>query len=415
MKAFLKSNSKQIASPTIKITDSKSESNRLLILQRLYPNISIENLSESDDTKILKQALSSSSSTINVHHAGTAMRFLTAYFATSVGSEIILSGSARMHQRPIKILVDALRDLGAQIEYLEEEGYPPIKIFGKKLKGNSVHVKANISSQYITALMLIAPALEKGLTIILEGEITSRPYIEMTLSILKKLGINCSISGNKIQIEVKLAIDPVSIMVESDWSSASYFYSLVALSEKSSVTLRNYYKKSLQGDSALVSIFKKLGVDTVFNASETSIFLTKFQTDIPKNIFFDLADTPDIAQTIAVTCFGLGVGCKLSGLHTLKIKETDRLSALKKELTKLGAQVTISNNSFELKANSSRVFSELNKNIVIDTYDDHRMAMSFAPLSLLFPITIDHAMVVTKSFPSYWRDIAMMGVDIDLQ
>ena len=181
------------------------------------------------------------------------------------------------------------------------------------------------------------------------------------------------------------------------------------------MTLHNYFKDSLQGDSALVSIYRTLGVDTVFNTSEASICLTKVQNEIPKNIYLDLADTPDIAQTIAVTCFGLGIGCTLKGLHTLKIKETDRLSALKIELTKLGAQVKISKNSFELQARSSRVFSELNKNIVIDTYDDHRMAMSFAPLSILFPITIDNAMVVTKSFPTYWEDIAMMGVDIDLQ
>jgi len=416
MKASLKSKEISGVEARIAVTGSKSESNRLLLLQALYSNISIENLSNSDDTVVLKQALEATSSAVDIHHAGTAMRFLTGYFASTEGVDVVLSGSDRMHQRPIKILVDALKSLGANIEYLEVDGYPPVRIYGRKLEGDFVKMKANVSSQYISALLLIAPSLPKGLTLELEGVITSAPYIKMTLALLNQLGVTTSFEQNTIHVFPKEVIGDTSFVVESDWSSASYFYSLIALSNDSKVTLTSYSAESLQGDAALSDIYRSLGVDTVFNASEMTITLSKSRTKISNLISLNLSNTPDIAQTIAVTCFGLGIGCRLTGLHTLKIKETDRLSALKIELEKLGAAVSITNDSLELEINSDTAFSEANSEVYeIDTYQDHRMAMAFSPLALKFPLRINDPMVVTKSFPSFWEDLSKMGIAVDFK
>ena len=416
MKASLKSKEISGVEARIAVTGSKSESNRLLLLQALYSNISIENLSNSDDTVVLKQALEATSSAVDIHHAGTAMRFLTGYFASTEGVDVVLSGSDRMHQRPIKILVDALKGLGANIEYLEVDGYPPVRIYGRKLEGDFVKMKANVSSQYISALLLIAPSLPKGLTLELEGVITSAPYIKMTLALLNQLGVTTSFEQNTIHVFPKEVIGDTSFVVESDWSSASYFYSLIALSNDSKVTLTSYSAESLQGDAALSDIYRSLGVDTVFNASEMTITLSKSRTKISNLISLNLSNTPDIAQTIAVTCFGLGIGCTLTGLHTLKIKETDRLSALKIELEKLGAAVSITNDSLELEINSDTAFSEANSEVYeIDTYQDHRMAMAFAPLALKFPLRINDPMVVTKSFPSFWEDLSKIGIAVDFK
>jgi 3-phosphoshikimate 1-carboxyvinyltransferase len=416
MKAVLKKANPPEGPLTIAVTGSKSESNRLLLLQAIYPSIQIENLSESDDTKVLQKGLKITRGNVNIHHAGTAMRFLTAYFAVKEGAEVVLSGSDRMHQRPIKILVDALKELGAHIEYLKEEGFPPLRILGKKLTGNTVSIQSNVSSQYISALLLIAPSLPNGLTLKLEGVVTSVPYIEMTLSLLKKLNVSCSFFGNIIKIESQKQVATTTFTVESDWSSASYFYSAVALSKHTEVTLKSYSEKSLQGDAALVTIYKTLGVDTVFNGTETSIRLLKNGNKIVDFLSLDLSSTPDIAQTIAVTCFGLGIGCRLTGLHTLKIKETDRLSALKNELELLGAIVTITAESLELRSNGGKNPSELNKkSSSIETYQDHRMAMAFAPLGLLFPLVIYDPMVVTKSFPAFWDELIKLGISVDLK
>lgn len=416
MKALLKKANLPQTPLTIAVTGSKSESNRLLLLQAIYPSIQIENCSESDDTKVLQEGLKIIKGPVDVHHAGTAMRFLTAFFSAKDGAEVLLSGSNRMHQRPIKILVDALRDLGAHIEYVNEEGYPPLRILGKKLKGNKVLVQSNVSSQYISALLLIAPSLPNGLTLKLEGIATSVPYIEMTLSLLEKLKIKCSFSGNTIKIEPKEKVAATSFTVESDWSSASYFYSSVALSNNTELTLKSYSEKSLQGDAALVSIYNALGVNTIFNTSQTAITLFKSKQEIVDFLLLDLSNTPDIAQTIAVTCFGLGIGCKLTGLHTLKIKETDRLLALKNELEKLGAIVTITSDSLELQRNNGKNPSELNKNSSsIETYQDHRMAMAFAPLGQIFPLVINDPMVVTKSFPTFWEEMVKLGLTVDFK
>lgn len=388
------------------ITGSKSESNRLLILQALYPNLTIENLSNSDDTRTLQNALEITQGTVDVHHAGTAMRFLTAYYASQKGKNILLTGSERMQQRPIGVLVDALRDLGAEITYAGEEGYPPLQITGTTLNKKAVSIQADVSSQYISALMLIAPSLSNGLTITLDGEVTSVPYIKMTLSLLNSIGIIGSYSENKITIENHKKANPKTIVVESDWSSASYFYSLVALSGIS-VELRSYRENSLQGDAALAELYEPLGVETQFNAKNNSITLSSNNNPRAEHLMLHLADTPDIAQTIAVTCFGLGMGCTLTGLHTLKIKETDRLTALKTELSKLGASISVTSDSLTLKP------SEItNEWVMIETYNDHRMAMAFAPLSCKIPIKVNDPDVVSKSYPSFWTDLEKMGIQV---
>lgn len=388
----------------ITISGSKSESNRLLILQQLYPDLQIENLSDSDDTYHLQEALFSDDTIADVGHAGTAMRFLTAFFATQEGVTKVLQGSERMHNRPIQILVDALRDLGADINYIEKEGYPPLKISGKKLTKNKVSINGNVSSQYISALMLIAPSLEKGLEIELIGEITSVPYINMTLQLLHQLEVEAKFEGQFIKIKPKSTIKKQTVVVESDWSSASYFYSIIALSEVgSSVKLSAYKKDSLQGDSCLEEIYKNFGVTTTFE--ENTILLTKEKKHNSEVFEQDLKNAPDIAQTIAVTCFGLGITCDLSGLHTLKIKETDRLEALREELTKLGADISVTNESLHLKSSS-----EIKENIQIATYNDHRMAMAFAPLALKVSIEILDAEVVTKSYRNFWKDMFYVGI-----
>jgi 3-phosphoshikimate 1-carboxyvinyltransferase len=381
----------------VEITGSKSETNRLLILRKFYPEVSIQNISNSDDSITMQRALESSLKEINIGHAGTAMRFLTAYFSVKEGSKIVLTGSHRMKNRPIKILVEALKDLGAQIEYVEKEGYPPLKITGKKLLKNSIAIDGNVSSQYITALLLIAPTLENGLQLTFKGEVTSVPYINMTLQLLKQLNIEYLWSDNSISVKATPNIQPTNITVESDWSSASYYYSMVALVPNSTVQLTSYRKNSLQGDSVLSSIYKDLGVITEFKSNALILKNTNPSSIVPVNL--NLQNAPDAAQTIAVTCFGLGIACHLTGLHTLKIKETDRLVALKTEIEKLGGEVIITNDSLQLKA--SRV---INENISIGTYKDHRMAMAFAPLALKVPIKIEEADVVSKSYPTFWED-----------
>lgn len=409
MKAILKRGNFPSKNIKINISGSKSESNRMLILQAQFPNISIENLSESDDTKVLKEGLKTTKGIVDVHHAGTAMRFLTAYFAAKEGAEIILTGSQRMQERPIGILVDALKSLGAEIEYLKNEGFPPLKIKGKSIQKSEVAIEANISSQYISALMLVAPMLPKGLKISLEGKTTSIPYIEMTLSLLKNIGIKGNFSRNEITISSAESIEKTTLVVESDWSSASYFYSLVALFEDTKLTLGSFSEESLQGDAALVQIYDSLGVQTVFDTSTKTISLSKKNTELPDSLLLDLSNTPDLAQTIAVTCFGLGISCKLTGLHTLKIKETDRLLALKNELEKLGATIQVDESSLNLEKSS-----KINSNIIIETYQDHRMAMAFAPLSLKTNLTINNAEVVSKSYPNFWKDIQKTGINLEL-
>ena len=348
--------------------------------------------------------IQSSSNEINIGHAGTAMRFLTSYFSVKENSEIVLTGSHRMKNRPIKILIDALTSLGAKIEYVEKEGYPPLKITGRKLTKSIVEIDGNVSSQYITSLLLIAPTLENGLQLKFKGKITSVPYIKMTLTLLAELGVGLSWNDDTITIQPKPIIENKTIVVESDWSSASYYYSLCALSPNSEIILSSYKKTSLQGDSVLSEIYKNLGVETVFK--ENSILLKNTKTLDFSLLSLDLINAPDIAQTIAVTCFGLGIECFLTGLRTLKIKETDRLVALKCEIEKLGGKVEITNETLHLKPST-----KINQNISVATYDDHRMAMAFAPLALKVPMQIEDPNVVSKSYPTFWKDFNQLTIN----
>ena len=398
----------------MKITGSKSETNRLLLLQALYPNLVLENTSTSDDSEVMIKALGAQYPKpktqypkIDVHHAGTAMRFLTAYFAAQDGFEVQLTGSSRMKERPIKILVDALNELGAEISYIEKEGFPPLKIKGKKLTESKVSLPANVSSQYISALLLIAPKLENGLELTLEGEITSVSYIKMTLALLNEIGVETSFVENKIIVKPQSAIQNSEFAIESDWSSASYWYSIVALSEiGTQITLSSFKENSLQGDAVIAEIYRNFGVETVFNTNH--MLLRKVENLKPETLNLKLNNSPDIAQTIAVTCFGLGISCHLTDLHTLKIKETDRLEALKIELTKLGAAISITNDSLILEQSEN-----IKPNIRISTYQDHRMAMAFAPLALKVPIIIENAEVVSKSYPTFWEDFKQFGFSIE--
>ncbi len=408
MKLLLKAPQNKINSK-IAITGSKSESNRLLLLQAIFPEIEIANLSNSDDSTLMQAALKQDSNLVDIHHAGTAMRFLTSFFATREGKEVVLTGSQRMQERPIKILVDALRTLGATIQYEKNEGFPPLRIKGQKITKSAVQMQANVSSQYLSSLLLIAPSLENGIQLTLQGEITSLPYLKMTLALLDQLGISSDFQGNQITVYPAKTVHKKKLVVESDWSSASYFYSLAALAEEATIQLSSYKEQSLQGDSALARIYKYFGVTTTF--SDHTITITKSgvnKVEENNTLKLDLTQAPDIAQTIAVTCFGAGKGCHLTGLHTLKIKETDRLEALKTELTKLGAIIKVTDKELILEPSKN-----IRSNIAVNTYNDHRMAMAFAPLALKTDIIINDAEVVSKSYPDFWKDMQQIGIQTE--
>jgi len=353
----------------------------------------------------MQEALESTSEVVDVHHAGTAMRFLTAYFSHLEGHEVVLTGSTRMQERPIKILVDALRSIGAYIVYEKVEGFPPIRIKGKKLLGGTISLASDISSQYISALLLLGPVLEKGLKLNLVGKITSIPYIKMTLALLNNIGITTSFKDQLIRVGSVNKIKKINQVVESDWSSASYFFSIVALAKKAKISLTSFKKASLQGDVVLLDIYEQLGVSARFE--EDILHLKKESKPLPDSIQLDLSKAPDIAQTIAVSCYGLGVGCDIVGLHTLKIKETDRLKALYIELTKLGAKIKVTNESLHLSPHTNFI-----KNCSISTYNDHRMAMAFAPLALKIPLKIEESSVVSKSYPDFWNDLRKLDFEI---
>ena len=390
----------------IKISGSKSESNRLLILRAYSSFFKIINLSDSDDTKTMLSALKSEDENIDISHAGTAMRFLTSYYSSIINSSKILTGSARMKQRPISILVDALNKLGADIEYIENEGYPPIKLRGKLITNNKVSLPANVSSQYISSLMMLGISLKDGLKINLSTKMISLPYIKMTKILIERLGGKVVIQSNNIIIQPFLSQDISDQTVESDWSSVSYFYSLVALSNYSEITISTFFKKSIQGDSRIENIYRQFGVETSFR--DNKIYLKKNNVKLPDTISINLEDNPDLAQTIIVTCLGLGIDCHLEGLQTLKIKETDRLLSLKNEIKKFDVDfIEVSDQSITL-----RNTSKLKSGVTVDTYNDHRMAMSFAPLSLINPIIINNPEVVSKSYSNFWNDLKSVGFNI---
>ena len=390
----------------INISGSKSESNRLLTLRAYTSFFNINNLSDSDDTKTMISSLKSDKEEINIGHAGTAMRFLTSYYSSIVNSSKILTGSSRMKERPILILVEALNNLGADIEYIDKKGYPPIKINGKLIYGNEIALPADVSSQYVSSLMMLGVSINQGLKIKLSTKITSLPYIDMTKKIIERIGGIAEVKPDEIIIKQLVSNKIPDQTVESDWSSASYFFSLVALSDSSDLILSSFFHNSIQGDSRIVEIYKQFGVETKF--LNDKIYLKKNNIHLPDSISINLRDNPDLAQTIVVTCLGLGVDCKLEGLHTLKLKETDRLIALKREIEKFDVDsITISDQSITLKNNS-----KLKSGVIIDTYDDHRMAMSFAPLSIIHPITVVNPEVVSKSYLNFWSDLRSIGFKI---
>ena len=393
-----------ISQKKITISGSKSISNRLLILQSIFPNITIKNLSTSDDTRHMSDALKSSSSKINIGHAGTAMRFLTSLFSVKKNSIVEIYGSKRMHKRPISILVKSLKEIGAKIEYLENSGFPPLKITGQKLKSNKLKIDSSISSQFISSLILISPKIEGGLEIEMTGKDTSAPYIEMTMDLLKKIGVLVKHQHNIISINQKDKINAIDIIVEPDWSSASYFYSIVSLAEIGyCLELVNFNSHSIQGDKRVTKIFELFGVKTTF--LDKSIRLEKI-SKAKKIISLDLSSNPDLAQTIAVTCLALKISCKLTGLHTLKIKETDRIIALENEIKKFNIFPVVTNESIEFNA-SKAIFNATK----ILTYEDHRMAMAFACLAIKTDLEIEDSGVVSKSYPEFWEHVSSIGIN----
>ena len=364
----------------------------------------LENLSDSDDTLVLAEALDNKNDIIDIGHAGTSMRFLTAYLCTQPG-DFTLTGSHRMKQRPIGPLVDALKQLGARISYVEEEGYPPLRIKGGKLSGGSIEIDAGISSQFISAMMMIGPTLEGGLTIGLNGDVVSASYIEMTLSLMKSFGAEASFDGKQIRIaEGKYSLE--AFRVESDWSGASYWFQAAALLPGSEIKLPHLYRNSLQGDSVLVQIFDAMGVNSEF--SDEGLILRSRKADLPHRFEYDFTGCPDLVQTLAVSLCALGIPFRFTGTITLKVKETDRIAALQTELKRLGYVLAADPRGEWLEWDGSRCEQETEA--VIRTYHDHRMAMAFAPLAIrLGKIIIEDPGVVSKSYPAYWQDLEKAG------
>lgn len=400
----------QLEQVTVELPLSKSESNRQLIINALTPGASpLQRVAHCDDTEALLGALDADGGTINIGAAGTAMRFLTAYFACKPGADVTLDGSERMRQRPIAPLVDALRSLGAEIDYVDAEGFPPLKIHGVKLSGGEVEMDANVSSQYVSALLMVAPAMSGGLTLRLRGQIVSAPYIRMTLSLMEAAGVKAVFNEDLGIISVPAGVyRPTLPPVEADWTAASYWHAVAAISSES-VTLKGLRQRSLQGDSVVGKLFEVTGLRSEFDADgNLSISLTP---DAGAVLRADLSDTPDLAQTLAVSCCLLSVPFVFSGLETLRIKETDRLAALQMELSKLGFILDI-DGSGTLIWRGAR-FEPDEEIEPIATYDDHRMAMAFAPAALFFPgLQINDAQVVSKSYPDFWQHLASLGFQL---
>ena len=392
---------------TITLPSSKSISNRTLILNALSgcPQ-DIQNLSDCDDTEVLVKALGFEECDFDIKAAGTAMRFLTALLATKEGSWTI-TGTERMKNRPIKLLVEALRSVGGKIEYMEKEGFPPLRIHGSQLQGGKISMAGNVSSQYISALLMIAPLMKNGLTLQLKGEVVSKPYIHLTIELMKIFGVDAEWNGATIDIHPQ-SYKPVSFTVESDWSAASYWYEIAALS-KVEITLKGLFENSLQGDSAVARLFEPLGINTVFTTGGVILKQANRQT---QTMEYDFEDEPDLAQTFVTTCCLLNIPFHFTGLQSLKIKETDRIEALKNELRKLGYLLEDSNNSI-LTWDGKRCEAEATP--TIKTYEDHRMAMAFAPAALVrqHGITIANPEVVSKSYPYYWEDLQKAGFSIE--
>ena len=389
---------------TIQLPSSKSISNRALIINALgngthHP----ENLSDCDDTRVMIRALNDDKETIDIMAAGTAMRFLTAYLSVTPGTRII-TGTERMQQRPIQVLVNALRELGADIEYVANDGFPPLRITGRELRKDTISLPGNVSSQYISALLMIAPVLTNGLTIRLTGDIILRPYINLTLQLMNDFGVRAEwTDDHRLKVEPQ-AYHSTPFYVESDWSAASYWYQIVALSKEAEVTLPGLFKDSYQGDSQVAGIFRSLGVETIYK--DKTVILRKNGKSVER-LDYDFINQPDLAQTFVVTCALLNIPFRFSGLQSLKIKETDRMAALITEMRKLGYILHETDGSV-LSWEGERCTTE--EHPAIDTYEDHRMAMAFAPTCLALPeILINNPQVVSKSYPRYWEDLRQAG------
>ncbi len=401
---------------TITLNGSKSIANRALIIRALCEqDFPIHKLSNSKDTVLMDGLLKSNSDIRDAGAAGTTFRFMTAYLSMQQGTQI-LTGTERMKQRPIGVLVDALRKLGANIDYMENEGYPPLKIhspdgFGKS---NQVTISAGTSSQYISALLMIAPTLPNGLELILDGEIVSRPYIEMTLNLMAHFSVLHQWDGNTIKVTSQ-KYQPRPFTVEADWSGASYFYAIAAFAEEVDLQLDGLFEESVQGDSVLVEMMEQFGIKSTFN--DTGVHLSKIDKELPSNFEWDFIKCPDLAQTIAVICGGLGVQGLFTGLKTLRIKETDRIAALQNELAKV--QVFLSALPKRFSPKSEKEYFMVDGKAVVDsnpnfpTYEDHRMAMAFAPLAQFGQINVEEPEVVGKSYPMYWKDINKLGFEIN--
>lgn len=400
--------SKGVQNASINLPASKSISNRALIIQALSLKPSeLLNISDCEDTKAIINAFESNSTTIDVGAAGTAMRFLTAYFSIIPGVKT-LTGSERMKNRPIKALVDALNSLGGEIEYLEKEGYPPLKIHGHSFKANNIEIAGDISSQYISAILMISPLKFGGMTINIKPPIYSESYINLTIQIMKEFGVNVKRKDNSFIVPY-MDYKPIKFLVENDWSAASYWYQIVAISQSAEIELVGLFKDSYQGDSKIVEVFESLGVFTEF--IEGGVRLKKGTINL-KKMFYDFSNIPDTAQTFVVTCCALNVPFLFFGLKTLRIKETDRIKALRIELIKLGYELIIREEEDIIEWDGQKVAPE--KQPIIETYHDHRMAMSFAPLSLIFKdIVIEDPEVVNKSYPSFWDDLKKCGFKIE--
>ncbi len=393
-------------SAEIRLPASKSIANRLLVLRFLAgKGLSPKGLSEADDTQLLKSLLekirTSKNAVLDCKNAGTTFRFLTSVLSISEGS-YVLTGSERMQQRPIKDLVDALVSLGADIQYLGKEGFPPLQINGKPLKGGNLTIKANISSQYVSSLLLIAPFLKEGLCISIEGGISSRPYIEMTCQLLFLCGFQAIFEGNCIKVDARKTESPFleNPFIEKDWSAASYFYAIAALGKDIRFRIDGLTEKSLQGDGrVLPKLFRQFGIETIF--TENGIFIQKSKDlTVVETFSYDFSQEPDLAQTFAVVCAALGVKAILTGLHSLRVKETDRIAALATELSKMNVEVQTFDTELHLQA------SEIQISESTATYGDHRMAMAFAVLAAKFPhVKIQNPEVVEKSFPHFWDEL----------
>lgn len=394
---------------------SKSISNRALIIGALSGyDIEPCNVAKCDDTDAMLAALSDKSAKkVNIGAAGTAMRFLTAYFSVQVGREVLLDGSERMRHRPIGVLVDALRACGAEIEYVGEDGFPPLRIKGTHLKANVIQIPGNVSSQYISAILMISPVIEGLERVSLTGDVISRPYIDMTLELMRKSGINTQWDGNDIVFEREACYKPKPFFIESDWSAASYWFEFVSLLPKSNVTLFHLLSPqgSVQGDSAVAKIFEQFGVRLVTGGSGSDVLSDATTLKVADFLSVDLKETPDLAQTVVVTSCLLDIPFHITGLQTLKIKETDRIEALRTQLRKMGYVLKVGND-FSLSWDGTKC--ECEDVIRIDTFDDHRMAMAFAPAAIKFPgIIINNVEVVSKSYPLYWTDLQNAGFTLN--